>query len=235
MAIAEAGRALVRRFEGLRLEAYRCPSGTWTVGYGHTAGAAEGQTVTEEEAEALLNADLEEAEAAVREALGGTPAGANELAAMVSLAFNIGAGAFRRSSVARRHKAGDRAGAAAAFLMWTRADGRVLQGLVRRRQAEMELYLTPDAPAAEAVATTPQTPPRRGLGRSRTLAGGIAAGAGGVAVLAEAVGEGIAAVQRGGAGFTGLPLVGTAVAVLILAGAALAVWARIDDWRRGRR
>lgn len=137
--IGPAGLALIKSFEGCRLTAYRCPAGVWTIGYGSTgAHVREGMTISPERAEALLRGDLARFEAAVAKAV--PAATQNQFDAMVSLAFNIGVAAFAKSTVARKAKAGDHAGAAAAFSLWNKAGGKVLPGLTRRRAAEAELY-----------------------------------------------------------------------------------------------
>lgn len=138
--INAAGLALVKQFEGLRLKAYLCPANVWTVGYGSTTNVKQGMVITEAEAEALLRDDLERFEAGVDRLAG--EATDNQFSAMVSLAFNIGLGAFERSTVLKRHKLGNHMGAANAFLLWNRGGGKILKGLVRRREAERALYLT---------------------------------------------------------------------------------------------
>jgi lysozyme len=140
MKINEKGLALVKRFEGLRLEAYRCPAGVLTIGYGSTGPhVKQGMCITEEEAEALLRKDLSRFESGVWQIAGA--ATGDQFSAMVSLAFNIGLGAFATSTLVKRHKAGNHVGAANAFLMWNRAGKQILQGLIRRRESERKLYL----------------------------------------------------------------------------------------------
>jgi lysozyme len=143
MQTSPRGMDLIRKFEALRLEAYRDAVGVLTIGYGHTgADVAPGLVIDAARAEALLKSDLMRFEDAVRRHAGA--AGQNQFDAMVSLAFNIGVTAFARSTLARRHKAGDHAGAAEEFRKWVHAGGRRLLGLVRRRAAERRLYLTAD-------------------------------------------------------------------------------------------
>jgi lysozyme len=141
MKINDAGKALIKEFEGLRLKAYSCPAGVATVGFGSTGPHVKlGMVITEAEADALLDKDLERFEAGVaRLAPNATP---NEHSAMVSLAFNIGLKAFEGSTVRKRHNLGNKIGAANAFGMWIRGGGRILPGLVRRREAERKLYLS---------------------------------------------------------------------------------------------
>jgi lysozyme len=139
-----AGIALIKDFEGCELAAYQDTGGIWTIGVGHTP-AEPGQTITEDQADALLQGDVSYAEIAVKAAIR-VVTNDNQLAAMTSLAFNIGVGAFRASSVLRRHNEANFPAAADAFLLWDKAhvDGQllVLGGLLRRRQVERALYLT---------------------------------------------------------------------------------------------
>jgi lysozyme len=151
MRTSAAGRAFIAAHEGVVLHAYPDPAtggAPWTIGVGHTSAAGpprvtRGMTLTREEAFAILAADLARFEAAVAAALPGPHAQA-AFDALVSLCFNIGPGNFARSALVRRLKAGDRAGAADAFLAWTMAAGRHLPGLTRRREAERRLFLTGD-------------------------------------------------------------------------------------------
>ena len=140
MKTSQEGIDLIKRFEGLRLTAYKCPAGVWTVGYGQTGpNIKQGTTITLEQAEQLLVTTLIQYENAVDKYAG--KAHQNQFDAMVSLCYNIGIGNFSKSSVARLHKAGQYTGAASAFLLWNKAGGVVLAGLVNRRKAERNLYL----------------------------------------------------------------------------------------------
>lgn len=146
MHINHEGLALIKRFEGLRLEAYQDVAGIWTIGYGHTRTAREGMVITEAQAEALLRDDLKDAEASVSRFVR-MPLNENEFSALVSLRFNIGRAAFADSTVVERLNDGLRARAADAFIMWNRATVGgvkvIVQGLVRRREAERDLFLKP--------------------------------------------------------------------------------------------
>ena len=148
------GRAFIMSWEGLALRAYRDVAGVLTIGYGHTEGFRNGRfgpdaEISKAEAEALLAEDLAPREAAVN-ALADVALNRREFDALVSLVYNIGAGAFSRSTVRRRLNRGDRAGAADAFLMWNKARVggalRDVRGLTRRRRAERALFLKPVAP-----------------------------------------------------------------------------------------
>jgi lysozyme len=161
-----AALELIKDAEGLRLVAYQDPSGAWTIGYGHTVGVIGGEQITAAQADALLAQDLAMFERGV-DALAKDPS-ENEFSAMVSLAFNIGLGAFAGSTVLRQHNAGDKPAAADAFRLWNKAhvDGQLVElpGLVARREAERKIYLTPDA--------APVPPPTETVLYSGTLAAG---------------------------------------------------------------
>lgn len=140
--INRAGRELIKAFEGCKLDAYRCPAGVATVGYGHTGPDVRiPMTITQERAEELLDNDLRRFEVGVEALVGNATTDDNQFSALVSLAFNIGLGRLATSTVLKRHKAGNRIGAANAILMWNKAGGKVLAGLMRRREAERRLYL----------------------------------------------------------------------------------------------
>lgn len=133
------GIALIKEFEGLRLTAYRCAADVWTIGYGHTAGVKKGDTITAGEADALLLNDLATSEQAVSRAVT-APLNQSRFDALVSLVFNIGQGNFRRSTLLKKLNRLDYTGASDEFLRWTRAGGKVVPGLVRRREAEKALF-----------------------------------------------------------------------------------------------
>ncbi len=162
MQISDEGIRLIKSFEGYhtRLKdgscaAYLCPASVWTIGFGCTEGVKPGMVWTAGEAEAGLRREIAKFEATVNR-LVTVAINQNEYDAMVSLAYNIGAAGFERSSVLRRLNNGDRKGAAKAFEMWTKANvkGRKvdLPGLVSRRKREAALFLKPvEAPEAPAM------------------------------------------------------------------------------------
>lgn len=133
--------SLIKEFEGLYLEAYLCPAKKWTIGYGHTKTVKPGMKITEAGADALLRHDLAWCEDAVNDNVK-VPLTQNQYDALVSFIFNVGAGAFKRSTLLRKLNAGDYAGAANEFPRWNKGGGRVLRGLVRRREAERKLFLS---------------------------------------------------------------------------------------------
>ena len=136
-----SGIDLVRQFEGCELHAYKCPAGVLTIGYGHTGpDVVSGLVITQQRAVELLQGDLAKFEKAVAAALK-VPVTANQFAAMVALAYNIGAGAFAKSTLVKRLNAGKTQEAADQFLAWNKAGGKVVAGLDRRRRAERDLCL----------------------------------------------------------------------------------------------
>ncbi|MCR6502611.1 lysozyme [Shinella sp. CPCC 101442] len=141
-----AGRKAITQREGNVLTAYQDSVGVWTIGVGHTSAAgapavAKGMKITAAESDEILSRDLKTFEAGVRAAVK-VPVNQNEFDALVSLAFNIGVGAFSKSTLVKKLNAGDRAGAADQFLVWNKAGGKVLQGLTARRQAERKQFLS---------------------------------------------------------------------------------------------
>lgn len=140
---------LVASFEGLELRAYQDQRGIWTIGYGHTAGVKEGDTCTQEQANAWLSEDLETADVAVNKAVT-VPLTQNQFDALVSLCFNIGSGNFATSTLVKVLNASNMQAAADQFLVWDHTNGQVNQGLTRRRIAERKLFLTP-GPWAEGI------------------------------------------------------------------------------------
>lgn len=136
------GLALVKAFEGLRLTAYRCPAGVWTVGYGSTGPhVAPDTTVSAAEAEALLLLDLQRFQSAVAR-LVRAPLTEGQYDAVVSFTFNLGEGALQASTLRAMLNRGEYAGAADQFGRWVLAGGVKLPGLVRRRAAERALFLS---------------------------------------------------------------------------------------------
>ncbi len=147
---------MLRHHEGVRHRPYRCSALLWTVGVGHVIDPRhlgvkfadrralpipEGwdRELTDEEVNGLLAKDLERFEAGV---LRLCPVGLNQhrFDALVSFAFNLGLGNLQASTLRRKHLRSDHKGAAKEFGRWTRAGGRVLRGLVRRRADEAKLY-----------------------------------------------------------------------------------------------
>lgn len=141
MKISEVGLDLIKSHEGFRSDAYLCPAGVWTIGYGHTGDVEEGQSVTEEEAEELLLQDVAFAEDAVN-SLVEVELSQQMFDALVCFVYNVGVGAFEQSTLLRFLNQGQMEEAAEQFLRWNKAGGKELTGLTRRREAERDLFLS---------------------------------------------------------------------------------------------
>jgi GH24 family phage-related lysozyme (muramidase) len=198
---------LIAEAEGLRLKAYRCPAGIWTIGRGHTRGVRPGDVCTVDQADRWLLEDLQEFAGEVTAACTVSPT-PEELGAMVSLAFNVGMGwmgprkpagardGFRQSTVLRQHNAGNRQAAGRAFSLWNKArvNGVLteLPGLTARRAAEAAMYLSGDG---VAVAMPQAVQAESSLAKSPINVGGVTAlGTGLVAGLRE-LGDSIGGIK----------------------------------------
>ena len=135
-----AGLAITEKSEGCKLTAYQDSVGVWTIGYGHTHGVTEGMTCSEAQAAQWLMQDLADAQSAVRTMVT-VPLNANQFSALVDFVFNEGSGHFESSTLLRLLNAGDYAGADAQFAAWDKAGGKVLAGLLTRRNAEAALFV----------------------------------------------------------------------------------------------
>lgn len=168
MKTSDAGLHLMHKFEGFRNRPYLCPAHIWTVGWGTVIYQdqirlpmvrIEGKEVpiirkeyplrpednrvwSKEELVALFKADLVGFERSVLRLIPGVSGHQNRFDALVCLAYNIGAGNLQRSTIRMKANRGDWEGAAEAFMAWTKGGGKVLPGLVRRRQAEIALFLS---------------------------------------------------------------------------------------------
>jgi lysozyme len=147
MKASEKCLELIRRFEGFRSKAYRCPAGVWTIGYGSTRYAdgtrvhQSDPPITEAQADDIMRQTLGEYERAVDRYVS-VFVNQNEFDALVDFAYNAGAKNLLNSTLLKKLNAGDRKGAAKEFERWVYADGQILGGLVRRRMAERVLFET---------------------------------------------------------------------------------------------
>ena len=141
MRTSRKGIEFIKAHEGLRLDAYLCPAGVPTIGYGHTYNVKMGDRITEEQAEKFLIDDLAVAEREVNRY--GFDLTQNQFDALVSFVFNVGVGNFRSSTLLKRLKANPNdPDIANQFKRWVYGNGKVLPGLVRRRNEEAKLYFT---------------------------------------------------------------------------------------------
>lgn len=143
--ISEIGLKLIAQFEGCYLQAYLCPANVWTIGIGTTiypngVKVKKGDKCTLEQAHEYLAHDMIEFEKTVNDSVK-VPLSQNQFDALVSLTYNIGSAAFKNSTLLKKLNAKDFTGAADQFPVWNKGGGKVLKGLVRRREAERALFL----------------------------------------------------------------------------------------------
>jgi lysozyme len=165
--LGKAGEDLMHKFEGFRDKPYLCPAHIWTIGYGHVlyqeqirlpVVRVEGKNIpmirkemplriedfriwSKDEIDALFRKDVETFERGVLRLVPGVVGRQGSFDALVSFAFNAGLGNLQRSTIRMKANRGDWEGAAEAFMAWTKGGGKVLPGLVKRRQAEIALFL----------------------------------------------------------------------------------------------
>lgn len=143
MQTSQEGISLIKKFEGCRLEPYLCSAGVLTIGYGHTRTAVEGQNWSQDHAEEMLKNDLQEFEQYVEE-LVAVPLHQNQFDALVAWCFNLGPANLKASTLLKVLNAGDYEGVPAQIKRWNKAGGKVLEGLIRRREAEALLFMGED-------------------------------------------------------------------------------------------
>ena len=133
------GLSLIKKFEGCELEAYQCSAGVWTIGYGHTKGVAPGDSVSQEEAEQMLVDELHEYESYVNEYVT-VALSQNQFDALVSWVYNLGPANLKASTMLKVLNSGEYEDVPAQIKRWNKAGGKVLEGLIRRREAEACLF-----------------------------------------------------------------------------------------------
>lgn len=213
------------------------PKGTLTIGYGHTNDAQhplkieQGLRITEPEAVVILNDDLDECEERVARAVK-VPINDNQFAALVSFDFNTGA--IFKASFVKRLNAGDYGAVPNGLMQYVKAKGQTLRGLVRRRQAEVDLWNKP----APVPARTPKPAPKgnvvpeapvedQALSSSGVMRGAGTAAAGGGALVGKNGTEAIDALTSAEPHVSAGTWIGLAIGLVILAGAAYALWSRM--------
>lgn len=131
---------LVKRYEGLKLKAYKCPAGIWTIGYGHTKGVKPNDEITNTAAEKLLVQDLEEAAKSV-DSLVKVPLTDLQRGVLCSFVFNLGHGRLKESTLLTVLNQKEYDAVPEQLLRWTRSNGKILRGLLSRRLAEALLWI----------------------------------------------------------------------------------------------
>jgi lysozyme len=225
---------LLKKFEGCKLKAYRCPANVCTIGYGHTsaAGAPEvtdGLTITQARAEEILKVDILKYERAVED-LVKVELTQNQFDVLVDFAYNAGVGALKSSTLLKKVNAGKFDDVPAELMKWTKGGGKVLPGLVRRRQAAVVWWnadedqpddhqdrrAEPDAPKKRTMVDSKQ-----GNAAALTAGLGVLGGAKEIAAQAQEASD----VANQFAGLLGNPNFLTMVAIVGLGGA---IW----FWRK---
>ena len=143
MEISQEGIALIKKFEGCELEAYKCAAGVWTIGYGSTKGVKESDSISQEDADKLLMDELKEYESYVNDFVE-VDLEQNQFDALVSWVFNLGPANLKASTLLKVLNSKDYEGVPAQIKRWNKAGGKVLQGLIRRREAESLLFTDED-------------------------------------------------------------------------------------------
>ena len=139
METSSEGISLIQKFEGCELEAYQCSAGVWTIGYGHTKGVVEGMTITKEQAEQMLVDELHEYENYINEYVT-VALSQNQFDALVSWVYNLGPANLKASTMLKVLNSGKYEDVPSQMKRWNKAGGKVLEGLIRRREAEACLF-----------------------------------------------------------------------------------------------
>ena len=139
MKISQEGIDLIKHFEGCELESYRCSANVLTIGYGTTKNVVEGMKISQHQAEELLMKDLEEFEEYVEDLID-VPLEQNQFDALVAWTYNLGPTNLKTSTLRKVLNKGAYDDVAEQIKRWNKANGKVLKGVVRRRNAEAELF-----------------------------------------------------------------------------------------------
>lgn len=236
MRTSDAGIDLIKQFEGLRLTAYLCPRGIWTIGYGHTSAAGEpkvmrGMTITREEAESILRNDLREFENGVSNLLK-VSLSQSQFDVLVSFAYNCGVERLRTSTLLKHINAKRFDRVPAELMKWTKAGGRELPGLVRRRRAEAAMWrgVHEGEVDHEEARLKPSPPREKKITQSKeanTAAAVVTGGAAAVAAEIIPIARDGAPILSALAEALGRPAV---IGLVVAMAAAVAIW----WWRKQR-
>jgi lysozyme len=234
MRLSSAGFELIKHYEGLKLEAYLCPVGVWTIGYGHTRTARADMKITEPEADALLVRDVRAFENVVSQFVK-VPLEQHEFDALVCFAFNVGGAAFRKSTLLKMLNKGQKEAIPAQLMRWVNANGKRLKGLENRRRAEAGLWRGLGAQCfGEACHIKPDEPlPAKSLLQSKTtIAASVGTSVGTLTAVNEAVQTARVTIDST-MSLANLFNPWVLAAVVILAAGALIVWDRYQKLQEG--
>ena len=143
MNISNKGIELIKKFEGCRLKAYQDSVDVWTIGYGHTEGVYEGMEISQHQADIMLGSDLVKYANYINEYVT-VSLNPNQFDALTSWVYNLGPGNLKSSTMLKVLNEGNYDDVPFQIKRWNKAGGKVLKGLVRRREAEAELFATGD-------------------------------------------------------------------------------------------
>lgn len=232
MQTSSEGKELIKRFESFSAKPYLCPAGVATVGFGSTDGVTLNmKPITLSEGERLLTKDLRWVDAAINKHVK-VPLTQNQHDALASFVFNVGEAKFAKSRLLKLLNKGQYDEVPPQLRLWVHSKGKKLKGLERRRDAEVALWSRTDEP--EDVSEMPQAvdAPEKPLAKSRTVANASLAGAVGTAMVVapavEPAGEVVRIAQENP---QGLLLV---LGIVLIVFAAVAIYLRIDQRRKGR-
>ena len=223
MKMSQSGKDMLVDFEGVRLKAYRCPAGVWTIGIGATNPPVNAtDEITKEEAFKRLDRDLVQYEDGVRKYVK-VDLTQGQFDALVDFAYNAGVGALAKSTLLKKVNAEKFDEVPAEFMKWTKGGGKELPGLVRRRRAEVKLWRGLDTekpvPVDEARAEPDQPKASKSIVQSREANAAVAAGGlGTIAVVQE-----VMPMVREGGDLLG-SLSPTILILFVIIAAAGAVW-----------
>jgi len=224
--------ALLKKFEGCKLKAYYCPAGVCTIGYGHTSAAgapqvADGMIITQADAEDILKRDIVKYEIAVMD-LVKVKLTQNQFDVLVDFAYNAGVGNLKSSTMLKKVNAGDLDAVPAELMKWTKGGGKVLPGLVRRRQAEAAWWSADQHVEEQEQRTDPDPVPVRTMADSKQgNAALLTAGLGSVGVAKEVAAQAKDASDVADQ-FMGLLSNTNFVIMVAIIGAGAAIW----YWRK---
>lgn len=140
MKINKEGLSIIKKYEGLKLQSYLCPAKVWTIAYGHTKDVKEGMVITKEQADKLLIEDIINFELGVSK-LVHSVINENQFSALVSFAFNLGLANLKRSTLLKKVNANPNDTTIKnEFSKWNKCGGKILAGLIKRRESEAELF-----------------------------------------------------------------------------------------------
>jgi lysozyme len=223
MKMSQSGKDMLVDFEGVRLKAYKCPAGVWTIGIGATNPPVNAtDEITREEAFKRLDHDLVQYEDGVKRLVQvGLTQG--QFDALVDFAYNAGVGALAKSTLLKKVNAGKFDEVPAEFMKWTKGGGKELPGLVRRRRAEVKLWrgLEEDVPVSKTQSRFQPDQPKASKSIVQSKEANAAVAAGGLGTIAV-VQEVLPIIKEGGDLLNGLS--GTVLILVVIIAAAGAVW-----------